>query len=225
MVWAIVPVKAFREAKQRLRGALSSNQRATLARALMMHTLDVLGACVASGLLQGVLVTSPDPLALDLAAARGAGAIRDSGDGLNAALAQARGQAAARGAGAVLVVHADLPRLAPEDIRALLALAPAADVVIAPCRHGTGTNALYTRPPGALHYVFGHDSFAEHVAQAETSGLSVRACRRPGLAFDLDTPRDLAAWLAIDEHSNSRYDELARTIARLRGPDPARDDS
>lgn len=193
--WALVPVKPFRLAKQRLEGVLTPSRRATLARALMMHTLDVLGACVSAGRLARVLVVSTDPMALGLARGRGAVALREPGDGLNAALAQARAYAQARGARATLVVPADLPNLSAEDVCALLALADHAGVIIAPSYDG-GTNALFTCPPDALHYAFGPNSCAEHVAQAETSGYRVDICSTPGLAHDLDTPQDLARWLA-----------------------------
>ena len=193
--WALVPVKPFRLAKQRLGGVLSPSRRATLARALMMHTLDVLGKCVAAGRLARVLVVSTDPMALGLARRRGAVALREPGDGLNAALAQARVYAQAHGAQATLVVPADLPALSIADVSALLALTDHAGVVIAPSYDG-GTNALFTCPPDVLHYAYGRGSCAEHVAQAETSGCRVEICSAPGFTYDLDTPHDLARWLA-----------------------------
>ncbi len=39
-------------------------------------------------------------------------------------------------------------------------------VVVAPDRHGRGTNALLCAPPGLIEYQFGEDSFAQHCAQA-----------------------------------------------------------
>jgi 2-phospho-L-lactate guanylyltransferase len=193
--WALVPVKPFRLAKQRLGGVLSPSRRATLARVLMMHTLDVLGTCVSAGQLARVLVVSTDPMALGLARGRGAIALREPGDGLNAALAQARAYAQAQGAQATLVVPVDLPALSTADVTELLALTAHAGVVVAPSYDG-GTNALFTCPPDALHYAYGPASCAEHIAQAETSGCRVEICRAPGFTYDLDTPHDLARWLA-----------------------------
>jgi 2-phospho-L-lactate guanylyltransferase len=201
VTWALVPVKPFRLAKTRLSGALSPARRATLARALLMRTLDVLARVEE---LSGILIVSTDPFALELGQQRNVTTLRDSGDGLNGALGQARAAALARGARAALVLPADLPRLTPGDVRALLALAAGADVVVAPSLDGHGTNALYTRPPDALHYAFGPESFREHLAQAETSGLCVRVCATPGFALDLDTPEDLAAWLRITTEAQRR---------------------
>jgi 2-phospho-L-lactate guanylyltransferase len=69
-------------------------------------------------------------------------------------------------------------------------------VALAPDRHGTGTNALFVRPPGLLTYAFGPDSFQRHLAQAQAAGAATRVCRLEGLALDVDQPEDLAAYQA-----------------------------
>ncbi len=63
--------------------------------------------------------------------------------------------------------------------------------VIAPDRRREGTNALLLRPPGALAYHFGPDSFARHCQEARQRGLRLEVCERPGLALDIDLPEDL----------------------------------
>ncbi|MDP6225863.1 MAG: hypothetical protein QF501_05330, partial [Anaerolineales bacterium] len=64
-------------------------------------------------------------------------------------------------------------------------------VVLAPDRHGTGTNALFVRPPGLLRYRFGAGSLAAHRQQARSQGATVRVHRLPGVEFDVDEPADL----------------------------------
>lgn len=177
--------------------------RATLARALLSRTLDVLAACDAS---LATCVVSRDITALDMARRRGAAALAESESGLNAALNQAREWAMARGAPAVLVLPADLPLLTPADITALLDLArEPRSVVIAPDAHDGGTNALLLRPPDALHFAFGPSSFHEHCAQAETSQLTLHIYRSPTVALDLDTPADLKR-ISLDAPRFSEYD-------------------
>ena len=70
-------------------------------------------------------------------------------------------------------------------------------VAIAPDKTGRGTNALALRPPDALRFSFGIDSFAKHRAAA--GALPFVVVDRPGLAFDLDTPEDLARWLEMGD--------------------------
>jgi len=185
-VYALVPVKPFRRAKSRLSPVMSKPVRATLARALLAHTLDVLAACPVMP-----CIVSRDVTALDLARRRGAATLVESESGLNTALTLAREWAVERGAQAVLVVPADLPLMTPADIFAVLDLGRvSSSVVIAPDAHGEGTNLLLLRPPDALSFAFGPQSFHEHCAQAETSQLALYVYRSPTLALDLDTPAD-----------------------------------
>jgi 2-phospho-L-lactate guanylyltransferase len=65
-------------------------------------------------------------------------------------------------------------------------------VVISPDGARSGTNALLVRPPDALPFAFGPDSFEAHLAAARRRDLDVHVCERPHLAFDLDTAGDLA---------------------------------
>ena len=91
----------------------------------------------------------------------------------------------------------DLPLLEGADIAAMAEIAAdpvwgAPVVVLAPDRHRRGTNALLLRPPGALPFHFGYDSFAKHVGEAVAGGAELMIYRSPGTEFDLDTPGDLA---------------------------------
>jgi len=194
MIYAVVPVKTLAVAKSRLEPALSATERAGLVESLLQG---VLRALAESGVVALTAVVSPDPRACALAQALGAVGLPDPGGGLNAALEAGRTWAVAQGATALLVLLGDLPLLAGSDIAALAALlvaAPAADptVVLAPDRRDGGTNAMLLRPPGALPFAFGLDSYRRHHAAATAAGVTVRLYRAPGTAFDLDTPSDLA---------------------------------
>jgi 2-phospho-L-lactate guanylyltransferase len=191
----IVPVKPFAQAKSRLSPLLRRPLRATLARTLLAHTLDVVKAgswkLDASRGSWKVVVVSRDLMALNLARNKGAETILESGHDLNTALAEARTWATRVGAEAVLVLPADLPLLAVGDIQAIIEQAPAPPcAVIAPDRRQCGTNALLLCPPDALHFAFGPGSFDEYCAQAETSNVRLSVYHSPALAFDLDTPED-----------------------------------
>jgi len=187
-ICAIIPVKPFRRAKSRLSPVMSKPVRAALARALLSRTLDVLSCC---DLGSATCVVSRDITALDLARRRGAVALAESESGLNAALNQAREWASAHEAHAVLVLPADLPLLTPPDVANMLDLGRQPRcVVVAPDMRGEGTNALLLRPPDALHFAFGPQSFYEHCAQAETSQLALHVYHSPTIALDLDTPAD-----------------------------------
>ncbi len=188
-VYAVVPVKALREAKSRLRSVLDPEVRADLALRMMGR---VLSALREAGV-ENVCVVSPDEAVLDLASRSGATPLMQEDSGLNPALEQGRRWAMKGGASDLLVLPADLPLLEPDDVRALLDEAEDRQPVsISPDGEGSGTNALLLRPPDALPFLFGLDSFTRHMQEATERDLGVRIVKRSGLAFDLDTAGDLA---------------------------------
>ena len=123
---------------------------------------------------------------------RGATPLVQQSRGLNPALEEGRRRALDLGASTLLVFPADLPLLDAEDVRAVLEAAEGHSVVISPDGAHSGTNALLMRPPDALPFAFGPDSFEAHLQAARGRGLDVKVCERSHLAFDLDTAGDLA---------------------------------
>jgi 2-phospho-L-lactate guanylyltransferase len=185
-VWAVLPIKAFDDAKSRLAAVMSAGQRRDLARGLMLHSLSALQACAG---VDRVLAVSPDQEALELAAAQGGETLRDSGAGLNPALEEARRHAIDRGATGLLVLASDLPLLDASDLDAMFE-ENHGSIVIAPDRRRQGTNALLLRPAGALDFSFGESSYRRHVDLAARASLTPAEVFRTGLAFDIDLPRD-----------------------------------
>ena len=147
-----------------------------------------------------VVVISPSAALGDLVEAAGARLSVQRGLGLNEGLDQARREALADGVDTLLVIHGDLPNLQASEVAALLDACPAPrGVAIAPDRAGTGTNGLCLRPPGIIEFAFGDGSFARHRAEAAAASVQVEIVLSPGLAFDLDTPADLARWLELGD--------------------------
>ncbi len=186
--WAVVPVKSFVNAKSRLAPVLSERERRLLARRLVRHTLEA----VAGAGFDRVLVVSRDEDAIGLAQAMGLYGLRERARTLNQALRFAAAYAVSQAATSLLVVAADLPLITTADVEAMKAPPGYRGIVIAPDRGGTGTNSLFLSPPTAIRFAYGEDSFARHQAYAAAEGIEVRIVERPGLAFDLDTPDDLA---------------------------------
>jgi 2-phospho-L-lactate guanylyltransferase len=178
---AVLPVKSFGRAKQRLAGGFGN--RPALASAMVADVLDALDRVAE---LDGVLVVTAER------SVTGAEVIHDPVEAGQSAAA-ARGIAAARerGAARVLLVPGDCPALDPDEVGALLAHTE--DVVIVPDRHGTGTNALLLSPPDVMEPAFGEGSFARHAARARAAGATVRVADLPSLGLDVDTAADLAA--------------------------------
>ncbi len=112
--------------------------------------------------------------------------------GLNPALEQAAYAVRAGGGSAVLILPADLPLVSSADIDNLLRRD--APVVIAPDRHGSGTNALMVRLDAfgePFVFRFGEGSYAKHHDEAARLGVDAMTAISLGTSFDLDTPEDL----------------------------------
>lgn len=198
-LWAIIPVKPLRRGKSRLAGALSEDERTELNRSLLEHTLKTLSALRE---LEEVLVISRDPQALALARSYGARTVReDSQSELNTALKRATIIAQVYATRGVLVLPADLPLITREDVLTLIE--HAADppvVVIAPDRHGKGTNALLMSPSGLIEYDFGENSFQRHCERVRETGARLEIVDLPSLGLDLDVPEDLEMIRHLEEN-------------------------
>jgi 2-phospho-L-lactate guanylyltransferase len=193
----VLPVRGLAAGKSRLSAVLDASEREALNRWLLERTLDVLAAW--RGSLETCVVVSACERVLEIARARGAAALSEPMPaGLNAAAALGATHARTRGAGALLVVPCDLPHLTVESLDALLHDARDADVVIAPDKSGTGTNAVVVRGDVIFDFSFGERSFSSHVAQATARGAKVAVHRSVALAFDVDTAEDFACWRAGD---------------------------
>jgi len=187
--WAIVPVKPLRRGKSRLSGILTEDERADLNRTLLQHTLQILSELKE---MDEVLVVSRDPQVLTIARNYGARTVREDGQPeLNTALKRATVIAQVYATRGVLVLPADLPLISREDALALVERATDPPVVvIAPDRHGKGTNALLIAPAGLIEYDFGENSFQRHCDLVKKAGARLEVVNLPSLGLDLDSPED-----------------------------------
>jgi 2-phospho-L-lactate guanylyltransferase len=155
----------------------------------------VVTAAIDSGLIETVLVVSPDVETLAWAADMGPGVVAapqpEHRLGLNGAIDAGRAWGMDRGASAMISLFADLPLIVADDIRGLVTRKE--PVVLGPDRRGEGTNALLLRLAGRgteFRFAFGDGSLAKHLQEARRLGLNAGVHDAPGIGFDLDTPDD-----------------------------------
>lgn len=189
---AILPVKSFGAAKQRLAESLGTGSRQALAQAMFA---DVLGSVRRVPGLDGIVVVTSDRAAESTASGSSVRVLREAAESghSQAALVGIR-HALAEGYERVLLIPGDTPLVQAAELAGLLA--GSVGVTVVPDRHRTGTNALVLAPPDAIEPSFGPGSFERHVAAAERAGVPHRVEEVPGLALDVDTPADLAALTA-----------------------------
>jgi 2-phospho-L-lactate guanylyltransferase len=184
---AILPVKSFGAAKQRLGGLIGQEARGALMRAMLSDVLDALAGVPSLD----VVVVTANPLAGELTE-RGVHVLHDDREaGQSPAALIGLEHAAREGYERALLVPGDAPLLDPAEVAALLDRDER--ILLVPDRHGTGTNGVLMAPVAAIEPSFGPGSLARHEAAARATGLSWAVDPVPSLVLDVDTPDDLEA--------------------------------
>lgn len=206
-----VPVKSLSRAKTRLSPALTGLERGALTLAMLEDVLDA--ALSVPG--WETWVVSPDEVALEIAAGRGARPIAEAKPPLANAIRQVEAKAKEEGANALAILPADVPLVTVDTLHEALRTLGA--VVLARSADGLGTSLLLRRPPRAIPARFGPDSFRRHVELAQVRGLPVSIVERRELSFDVDRPDDILTLLADGRRGRTREVCLQMDLgARLR---------
>jgi len=207
---AVLPVKRFAAAKQRLTAGIDDERRAEIVAAMLADVLEAVGEARS---IERTIVVSSEPRVAELAAAVGAEVLADPDEGGHSGAAMAGAAlAAALGARCVVLLPGDCPLLDPRELDRLLTGVPAHYVAVVPDRHGTGTNALVLSPPRAIRPAFGEGSRERHVAAAREAGVPFGVEELASLALDLDTPADL---IALTREIQARRGRAKRTAKAL----------
>lgn len=206
---AVVPVKRFEAAKQRLAEVLEPAQRAALAAAMLT---DVLAAISRTERIERTIVVSDDAEARQIAGRAGAGVLSDPPEsGHSPAATAGVTDAISAGARCAALLPGDCPLLDPAELDGAVATAGDNSVGVIADRHGTGTNGLILRPPDVITPAFGPDSCARHLEIAHRRGARGSVLELPSMALDLDTGDDLE----VLEAALAGREELAPTTAAV----------
>src|SRR6266404_1727323 len=214
-VTALVPVKGFSSAKQRLSPLLDAAGRELLAEIMFR---DVLRQVVnAHGLTETYVVTGNDKVA-EIAINMGSQVIREKAEkGETAAVDFARLELKQSGCEAVLIIPGDMPLVRSSDIEEILAQIPEGAsspcALLVPSHDRMGTNALLLAPPDIIKLRFGYDSFTYHMSQVSAQGLPLRFFENERIALDIDEPKDLERFLSFGFEDSETHRLVRGTLA------------
>lgn len=219
---AIIPVKRFGRAKQRLLDRLDHRQRALVVSAMLA---DVLASSSAAESVERMIVVTGERRAERLAL-RQAQRSRTPIEVLREPVDRGHSEAAtigivralALGAECSALLPGDCPLLDPAELDRALGRMEPGRVAVIPDRHGTGTNGLLLSPADAIGPSFGPESAARHRDRAERAGHAVALEPLESLALDLDTPEDLDALIAELAERPERAPQTADALASLDRP-------
>ena len=186
----LIPVKDSINAKTRLAGLLSLEERRRLVRAMFEEVSRAVAGTLKPDRI--VIVTS-FASAIERAGELGWDVlIEESQFSESASVDWASRMLAERGFEVVMRLPADLPLVRAEDIDALLSVGlDSPGALIVPSRDGTGTNSMIRKPPTLFPSRFGPNSFALHQQEAARAGVECVVVNNTRIALDIDEPADV----------------------------------
>jgi 2-phospho-L-lactate guanylyltransferase len=191
MKTVLLPVKDFNNAKQRLAPAMDAPARAGLARAMLS---DVLAALKRARAPERIVVFTSADAVMEMVEPFGFETVFErSVAGHSAAVNQLVDEFRVNSS-SILAIAGDLPKLRSSEIDFALNAA-SEPVTLLPSRDWTGTNGVVFIPPARISMEYGEGSFRRHLSKVSAAGLRSDVMDLPGIAFDIDTPEDLEAYL------------------------------
>ena len=190
MINILIPVKAFKNSKNRLSSSLSNNQRITASKNLINRLSQNF-----IKLDQKVTIVTDDK---DLKIKNTEIFFTESA--LNDALGEAI-NSISHHANFVIIMHADLPLVLSTDLTELISLADKNIPFIVPDRHISGTNALGLPIKKIDDLFFGKDSFKKFTDYFLNINQELTVIKNSNIAFDLDTSEDLDL-LTLEQRNN-----------------------
>jgi len=205
----LLPVKDFKDSKQRLTPVLDATSRAGLARAMLQ---DVLTAIARARSPQRVVVFTAAAEAMQMARHFKFDVVVEKLVGGHSAAVNHMIEELCATSSRILSIAADLPRLAAAEIDFALDAA-SEPVTLIPSGDWTGTNGVLFIPPARIAMEYGEGSFRRHLSKVSAAGFSSDVMDLPGMAFDLDTPADLEAFLGDPRRDSETWRYLQASYA------------
>lgn len=188
----LIPIRSFDDAKSRLAGALSVEDRRQLARAMAE-------VVVRAALGLPVWIVTENAEVTEWAPTVDALAVAVDRTGLTSSVSTATQVASDHGFARAIIAHSDLPYAVD------LTIVDGPGLAIAPDRRRDGSNVLSVPTGAGFRFAYGPGSFHAHLAEADRLGLSVDVVDIPGLAWDVDDPDDLPAdWAELIARNRTR---------------------
>jgi len=191
--YAVVPVRDFENAKQRLSGILDRAQRASLARSLLSHVLRALEG--SDEVVETIVVTSDEKESREfLNRFQKIRIVQETSihGGVNSAVNDGLALTVQEiGDPKVLILPSDLPLLSTEAVVRALRLLDANDLVINPSLRKDGTNMLAFHYSKRIPFWYDHDSYQNHVREAVSKKLLFVETNWKEFSFDIDDNADL----------------------------------
>lgn len=196
-MWIILPIKNMDQAKQRLAGELSPQERRSLFETMLTDVFETLSQCRRTS---GIVIISREPKAAAFAERYGAELVEEPlNEGQSMAVQRGVDHVLAKGGRGIVTIPGDAPALTVFEVDGLIALNGNSEpaLTLCPSHDRRGTNCIVATPPDLIRFHFGHESFGPHLQEAEKIGITPSIRPLPGLGLDIDTPEDVLKFLDL----------------------------
>lgn len=203
----LIPFKSLDTAKQRLAAALDQQQRSQLAEAMLR---DVMTAAAGVANRIDVALVTGDARAQELAREFGFLVIDDvRNESETAAIEMATAWSEERYYDTTIVVPADIPLIASDELRLVLDAAPPEGAVFVPAYDRRGSNCILRRPASLIPLRFGNDSFLPHCEAMKKTGKKLVILEMAGIGLDIDNPQELE--MLVERGGDTHAQRLLRS--------------
>ena len=189
--YAIIPVREFRESKQRLNLILSREERAELTFALLRKVISELQ----NSKIERIILVASDEIEAQnsLSQFSKLEIIRESKHhgGVNSAMKDGISRIAASRESKVLLLPSDLPLITSIAIDRVIEMLDVYDLIINPSDRRDGTNLLGFNLSKVIELHYDDQSVSNHILEAEKRKLHFKLIEWEELTFDVDDRQDL----------------------------------
>jgi 2-phospho-L-lactate guanylyltransferase len=200
--YAIIPVNKLDEAKTRLSGILSCEDRGELVLNMLNDVLTALNG------IETIVVSPSKPT--DFNDFDFHFVHEEKKEGLNKAVKKATKYAIEKGAEATLFIPADTPLLTGTHVKEIIELGKEHPLIISPSSRG-GTGILYRRPPNIVDNKFSATSFSDFEEEAAKKQVPLYVYDSYSISLDIDVPDDILEFM-LHGKGTETHDFLVRNL-------------
>ena len=192
MDYLIIPIKTFKNSKNRLKPNLIDEARIEFCKFM---AIDVLKEAIKCNHFDKIIIISKEDRVFDDFNSEKIILIKDNEEkGINQAIQLAIKSLNINNKDSILILHADIPLITRNDLNFITEKANSSQkiAILVPSKRKDGTNALLLKPPDLITLQFGKNSYEKHLKSLEKiPDLKILSLENENISLDIDTYEDI----------------------------------
>lgn len=215
MDYLIIPIKSFKNSKNRLKPNLNDEARIEFCKRMALDVLNCVKNCKN---FDKIIIITKEKHDLSELKNNKIYFLEDKEEkGINQAIQLAFETYNINEEDSLLILHADIPLLTEFDMNLITEKAKSSQktAVIVPSRRKDGTNALFLKPPNLIEVQFGKNSYEKHVKSLEKiQDLKVITIENENISLDIDTYQDLIYFYEKESNTLSQKYLIEKKVVK-----------